>query len=148
MSMQQTTPVFIVDDLPSMRTRLCELVGEVPGVSVVGVAGTPAEAIAGILSTHPACVLLDFQLIGGNGVDVLRAVHPQSPGTVFVVLTNHPDPQYRRACMAAGADHFLDKSTEFDRIGDVLRQLRNTARGPQEHDQEIVRCQAPPPCTR
>jgi DNA-binding NarL/FixJ family response regulator len=125
MSSQERTEVFIVDDMPAMRTRLRELVDEVPEASVVGDAGTKDEAIAGILATHPACVLLDYQLIGGTGVDVLRAVHPQMPGTVFVVLTNHPDPQYRRACMAAGASHFLDKSTEFDRIGDVLRQLRS-----------------------
>ena len=121
------TEIFIVDDLPSMRDRLTELVGELPDVEVVGSAGTPADAIAGILATHPACVLLDYQLIGGTGVDVLRAVHARSPETVFVVLTNHPDPQYRRACMAAGADHFFDKSTEFDRIGDVIRKLRNAS---------------------
>jgi DNA-binding NarL/FixJ family response regulator len=121
------TEIFIVDDLPSMRDRLTELVGELPDVEVVGSAGTPADAIAGILATHPACVLLDYQLIGGTGVDVLRAVHARSPETVFVVLTNHPDPQYRRACMEAGADHFFDKSTEFDRIGDVIRKLRNAS---------------------
>jgi len=121
------TEVFIVDDLPTMRERLKELVDDLPDVEVVGSAGTPADAIAGILSTHPACVLLDYQLIGGTGVDVLRAVHAQSPETVFVVLTNHPDPQYRRACMDAGADHFFDKSTEFDRIGDVIRKLRNAS---------------------
>ena len=125
MSTRPRTAIFIVDDAPSMRERLRELVGELPDVSVVGDAGTPTEAIAGILATRPACVLLDYQLLGGTGVDVLRAVHPQLPGVVFVVLTNHPDAQYRRACMAAGADHFFDKSTEFDRIRDVLRQLQN-----------------------
>ena len=119
------TEVFIVDDVPSMRARLTELVTELPGVAVVGDAGTANDAITGILAAKPACVLLDYQLIGGTGLDVLRAVHPQSPDTVFVVLTNHPDPQYRRACMAAGADHFLDKSTEFERIGDVIRGLRH-----------------------
>ena len=124
MSMRPRTEIFIVDDAPSMRERLRELVDDLPGVFVVGDAGTPTEAIAGILATRPACVLLDYQLLGGTGVDVLRAVHSQVPGTVFVVLTNHPDSQYRRACLAAGADHFFDKSTEFDRIGDVLRQLQ------------------------
>ena len=120
------TEVFIVDDVPSMRERLRELVGEVPEVDVVGDAGTPSDAIAGILAKQPTCVLLDYQLIGGTGVDVLRAVQGRSPGTVFVVLTNHPDPQYRRACMDAGAHHFFDKSTEFERIADVLRSINGT----------------------
>jgi DNA-binding NarL/FixJ family response regulator len=124
----QRTEVFIVDDVPAMRQRLRELVGEVPDVDVVGDAGTTKDAIAGILDKHPACVLLDYQLVGGTGVDVLRAVRGHATGTVFVVLTNHPDPQYRRACMAAGADHFFDKSTEFDRIADILRTLRDARR--------------------
>lgn len=117
------TEVFIVDDLPTMRERLRELVGDLPDVSVVGDAGTTQAAIDGILATQPACVLLDYQLIGGTGVDVLRAVHGKTPGTTYIVLTNHPDPQYRKACMAAGADYFFDKSTEFHRIGEVLRDL-------------------------
>jgi len=125
MSTQAPTQVFIVDDVPLMRERLRELVDQLPEVTVVGDAGTPTEAIAGILATQPECVLLDYQLVGGTGVDVLRAVRPQSPGTVFVVLTNHPYPQYRRACIDAGASHFFDKSTEFDRIRDVLLEMRS-----------------------
>lgn len=128
MSVAHRTGVFIVDDVLAMRERLRELVAEVSGVDVVGDAATPADAIAGILAKHPACVLLDYQLAGGTGVDVLRAVHGQVAETVFVVLTNHPDAQYRRACLAAGADHFFDKSTEFDRIAGILRTLRDARR--------------------
>lgn len=115
--------VFIVDDLPSMRARLAEFITDIPGATVVGAAGTAGDAIAGILHTHPACVLLDYKLAGGTGVDVLQAVQARTLDTVFVVLTNSPDPQYRRACIEAGADHFFDKSTEFERIGEVLQEL-------------------------
>jgi chemotaxis response regulator CheB len=40
------TGIFIVDDLPTMRDRLRELVSEIEGVEIVGDAGTPADAIA------------------------------------------------------------------------------------------------------
>lgn len=112
----QHRTVFIVDDLPTMRERLEELVRDVEGVEIVGNAGTPSEAIDGILRTRPDCVLLDYQLIGGTGVDVLRAVHRQSPGIAFIVLTNHATAQHRRACLDAGARYFFDKSTEFGQI--------------------------------
>ena len=91
MDTRRTGRVFIVEDSPSIRSRLVELVGEVDGMCVVGEAETPAEAIAGISETQPDCVVLDFQLIGGTAVDVLRAVHPASPEIAFVVLTNHPN---------------------------------------------------------
>ena len=117
------TAIFIVDDMPSMRERLRELVADIDGVEVVGDAGTPAEAIAGILSTHPDCVLLDYQLAGGTGVDVLRAVHPRSPEIAFIVITNHATAQHRRACLDAGARYFFDKSSEFSQIRSAIRAV-------------------------
>jgi len=115
-----TRKVFIVEDSPAVRARLVELVGEIDGVRVVGEAGTPSEAVAGIRRTQPNCVVLDLQLIGGTGIDVLRAVHPGSPEIAFVVLTANPTAQYRHACMQAGADWFLDKSTEFGNLKEVV----------------------------
>jgi DNA-binding NarL/FixJ family response regulator len=123
MNTPSRTGIFIVDDMPSMRDRLRELVGDIEGVEIVGDAGTPEDAIEGILRTHPDCVLLDYQLLGGTGVDVLRAVHPQSPEIAFIVLTNHATTQHRRACLDAGARYFLDKSTEFNRIRTAIAEL-------------------------
>jgi DNA-binding NarL/FixJ family response regulator len=122
MDTQCTGRVFIVEDSPSIRSRLVEMVGEIDGVSVVGEADTPADAVAGIKATKPHCVVLDFQLIGGTGVDVMRAVHPESPEIGFVVLTNHASAQYRRLCQAAGADWFLDKSAEFGKLKEVVTE--------------------------
>jgi len=113
MNTTSRTAIFIVDDLPSMRARLRELVDDIDGIEVVGEAGSPAEAIAGIRRTHPDYVLLDYQLVDGTGVDVLRAVHPDAPDIAFIVLTNHATAQHRRACLDAGARFFFDKSTEF-----------------------------------
>lgn len=117
------TGIFIVDDMPSMRERLRELVSDVEGVEVVGDAGTPAEAIAGILQRHPNCVLLDYQLNGGTGVDVLRAVLPRWPDIAFIVVTNHATAQHRRACLDAGARYFFDKSSEISQIRSAIRAI-------------------------
>lgn len=122
METQCTGRVFVVEDSPSIRSRLVEMLGEMDNVCVVGEADTPAAAVAGIQATHPHCVVLDFQLIGGTGVDVMRAVRPECPEIGFVVLTNHASAQHRRLCQAAGADWFLDKSAEFGKLKDVVAE--------------------------
>lgn len=114
------TRVFLVEDSASIRARLSEMLREVQGVTIVGEAETPVDAVAGILARRPNCVVLDFQLLGGTGVEVLRKVHPEAPEIQFIVLTNHPNPQYRRICMEAGARFFFDKSTEFGKIKDII----------------------------
>ena len=120
MSTHIRTKVFVAEDSPLIRDRLVEMLGEVDGVTVVGAVETPGDAIAGILQMNPDYVVLDYQLKGGTAVAVLRAVHPQSPETVFLVLTNHANPQYRRICLEAGASFFFDKSLEFDKVRDVV----------------------------
>lgn len=123
--METSNPVkvFIAEDSAVVRERVVELVTQIGGVEVVGQAATAARAIEGILLTRPDWVVLDYQLAGGTGIEVMRAVRDRSPGTVFIVLTNHPSPQYRRRCIDAGASWFFDKSVEFRKVKDVVAGL-------------------------
>ncbi len=60
---------------------------------------------------------------GGSGIDVLRAIRPDHPGFYVLICTNYAYPQFREECLSAGANYFLDKSTEFQKIPDILREL-------------------------
>ncbi|HUL94934.1 MAG TPA: response regulator transcription factor [Usitatibacter sp.] len=124
---QPAATVFIVEDSPSIRERLAGMLERIDGVDVVGQAASANEAIHGILHTRPSSVLLDLQLDSGSGLDVLRAVHPIDPRIVFVVLTNQSEPPYRRACKAAGAAYFLDKTTEFERVREIVGDIASSS---------------------
>ncbi|WP_171161017.1 response regulator [Usitatibacter palustris] len=117
------TSVYIVDDSPAIRSRLTEMLSRMDQVTVVGEAGSARDAVEAILRLRPHSVLLDLNLLGVSGMEVLRAVHERAPEVEFIVLTNHSEPQYRRACTAAGARYFLDKTSEFDRVPDVIAKI-------------------------
>ena len=123
MQTNPTNKVFIVDDSASIRARLTEMLSRIDNVRVVGEAATAREAVDGILRIQPNSVLLDLNLLGRTGLEVLRTVRPKAPDIVFVVLTNHAEPQYRRACTDAGAAYFLDKSSDFDEIPRVIGEI-------------------------
>ena len=106
-----------------MRERLREFLHDIEGVEVVGDAATPGDAVDGILASHPDLVLLDFQLDGGTGIDVLRGVRRRVPNVVFAVLTQHAGAQYRRACLDAGANYFFDKMAELGHIRQVIADV-------------------------
>jgi DNA-binding NarL/FixJ family response regulator len=126
METTQNTRVYIVEDSAPIRARLAEMLSLMERVSVVGESGNAREAVAGILRVRPDSVLLDLNLMGRTGIDVMRSVHPKAPEIVFVVLTNHAEPQYRRAATEAGAAYFLDKSNEFDRVREVIAEIAAT----------------------
>jgi DNA-binding NarL/FixJ family response regulator len=120
------TRVFIVEDSPEIRDRLCAQLAAIDGVDIIGTAESPDAAVQAIISGRPHAVVLDMQLIGGTGLDVMRAVHPLAPEIKFIVFTNHPDPQYRRASMAAGASYFFDKSLDLAKLTEVVSGLGTT----------------------
>ncbi len=122
----QRTSVFLVDDSPAIRVRLAAMLEDIPGVTVVGEAETPASAVDGILRMQPDSVLLDINLIGGSGIEVLRRVLPLEPDTVFIVLTNQPDARYRKLYLDAGATYFLDKAHEFETAIEIVAGLATT----------------------
>ncbi|HUJ01615.1 MAG TPA: response regulator [Usitatibacter sp.] len=123
METTQVTRVYIVEDSSAIRARLSEMLSRMESVSVVGEADCAREAVCGILRARPDSVLLDLNLMGRTGFDVMKTVRPKAPEIVFVVLTNHAEPQYRRAATEAGAAYFLDKSREFDRVPQVIAEI-------------------------
>ena len=115
--------VFLVDDSEILRERLLEILSEISGVEVVGQDGDPNHAIESILKLYPDVVIADIRMPGGSGIEVLQKVKRDNPRIKVIMFTNYPFPQYRRKCLAAGADFFFDKASEFDEVPRVLRQL-------------------------
>lgn len=107
--------VFLVDDSAPIRSRVAGLLAA-RAMDVVGEAATPQASIAGILAAQPDVVVLDVQLEGGTGLEVLRAVRQAEPGIAFVVFSNNSSAPYRKRYLGEGARRFLDKSSEFDQL--------------------------------
>ena len=114
--------VFLVEDSASIRERLVRLFESVPGAQVIGQATDADEAIAAILAARPDVVLLDVQLEQSSGFDVLRGVLGLEPGIAFYMLSNFASEPYRRHAERLGARGFFDKSTDFDRLRDLVAQ--------------------------
>ena len=104
--------VFLADDSPLICDRVAAMLGAA-GMSVVGRADTPQGCFSGILATQPDVVVLDVQLEGGAGMEVLRTVRLAAPEVAFIVFSNNSGPAYRKRYLAEGALEFVDKSTEF-----------------------------------
>jgi two-component system, NarL family, response regulator DevR len=114
--------VFVVEDAEEIRKRLVAILRAIPGVDVVGEAGSVRGAVDGALATAVEVMLLDLQLADGSGLEVLAALKPQRPDLYVIVLSNFASQeQYRDASLAAGADVVLDKTREFGRVREILR---------------------------
>jgi len=117
--LQVPVRVFLADDSALIRSRVAAMLG-VNEMTIVGQAETPQGSIDGILATAPDVVVLDVQLDGGSGLQVLRAVRRAAPQIAFVVFSNNAGPAYRKRYLREGAARFLDKSTESDQLAQAV----------------------------
>ena len=117
--------VFLVEDSAAVCERLVEMIEASGGHHVVGKAATYDDAVAGINATRPEVGIFDIKLAHGNGIDALAAAKRDVPGLIGIVMSNYTTAQYVKASADAGADYFLDKSADFERIQEILSSLQS-----------------------
>jgi two-component system, LytTR family, response regulator len=118
---QDSIRTVLVDDEPVERKILGEQCATVPGVEIVGEAGNGQEAIRKIRSLKPDLVLLELEMPGMDGFDVIaRLDGPTLP--CIVLLTAH-DQHAFRAFEAGAMDYILKPATE-DRLAQSIERVR------------------------
>jgi DNA-binding NarL/FixJ family response regulator len=115
--------VFIADDSARLREQLLGMLSELNGIEIIGQAQDAAEALQAICKLKPDVVTLDIQMIGGSGIEVLKQIKQAALTPVVIMLTNRTSLPYRKRCLEAGADFFLDKSTEFGKVREIIQNL-------------------------
>jgi two-component system response regulator DevR len=114
--------VLVVDDSIIVRQGLCDLLAEDDCIAIVGEAGSVAEACRLFEQHRPDAVVLDIQLPDGSGLEVLRRIKQTAPSCMVIVLTNFRESAFRWECLRSGADHFLHKAMEFERVAELLHR--------------------------
>lgn len=115
--------VLLVDDSPLIRQRLSAMLRELDGLDVVGEVDTANEALEALRRLEPDVMIVDIRMPGRSGIGLLEDIKNFAPQPTIIVLTNYPYVAYRRRCLELGAHYFFDKSTEFDKVLDVLRAM-------------------------
>jgi two-component system response regulator NreC len=116
--------VVIVDDHAVLRSGLRLLIDNESDIDVVGEAYDGASAFAQIDSLRPDVVLMDISLPDMNGIEVIRQVKEREQYPCHIlVLTMHPEADYLRPALDAGADGYVVKSVADDELLDAIRAV-------------------------
>lgn len=114
--------VLVVDDSLIVVQRIISLLKEQEYIQSVFSALNYVQA-QDILSKNDVHIaLLDINMPGRNGLDLLGYIKEKHPSVINIMLTNQSEDHYREICGRMGADHFLDKTSEFDRVPDLIRE--------------------------
>jgi DNA-binding NarL/FixJ family response regulator len=118
--------VLLVDDHPVVRAGVRGMLGGEPDITVVGEAGSGAEAIASVRALRPDVVLMDLRMPGLDGVGATGQLRTVAPDTRVLVLTTYEsDADVLRAVEAGATGYLLKDSSRAD----LLNAIRAAARG-------------------
>ena len=115
--------ILVVDDSPLIVSRLTDLLGELPGIAVVHTASSYENAVAVLPQIQPDVAVLDINLPGKSGIEVLKYIKTNAPAVTVIMLTNQSGDYYRDLCKRLGADYFLDKSIGFEETPNIINEL-------------------------
>lgn len=118
----------IVDDSAVIRRRLVSMLCDIDGAQLVGEAVDALDGATMIRELNPDLAILDIRMSDRSGISLLEDIKNDPNRPTIIILTNYPYAAYRKRCMELGANHFFDKSTEFTKVEEVVRELVRAGR--------------------
>jgi two-component system, NarL family, response regulator DevR len=118
--------LMLVDDHEMVRAGLRSLLAGVSNITIVGEAGTVAEAVRQAERLRPKVILMDLRLPDGSGIDACREILSSTPETRILFLTSYSDEEAVVSTIVAGACGYLMKE-----IGQhaLVRAIEDAAAG-------------------
>lgn len=89
------------------------------------IARSGAEGVELVETLRPACILMDIQMPGMDGLQAIQAIrrHSQTPGVPIIAVTALAMPGDRRRCLEAGADEYLSKPLSLADVRECVGRL-------------------------
>ncbi len=115
--------VSIVEDDAQVRASLGKLIDGAPGYRCVSQHSSAENALVEIPKFKPDVTLMDINLPGINGVECVRRLKPQLPGTQIIMLTVYQNTEHIFNALSAGATGYMLKQTPPNELLAAIREV-------------------------
>jgi DNA-binding NarL/FixJ family response regulator len=117
--------IVVVDDHPVVREGLVATLEDDAEFSVAGQAGSASEALRLVAATRPDVILLDLELPGTSGLEVIPALIEAHPEAALLVLTAYDTDERVLGAIRAGARGYLLKGASLETIARAIRTVHS-----------------------
>lgn len=113
--------ILLIDDHPMVRGGLRAALATEPGWTVVGEAADGMTGLALLARLHPEVLVVDIQMPGLSGLEVLHRVGTVAPATRVIIFSMHSEDAYVREALAAGAAGYVLKDADATELVQAIR---------------------------
>ena len=116
--------ILLVDDHTVVREGVIRLLSMSVAATVLA-AKTGREALSVFREEKPEVVILDLNLPGSGGLDLLRRLLIEDPKTKVLIFSMHTTPLYVARALQAGAKGYVSKGAGADELVEAIHQIMN-----------------------
>lgn len=114
--------ILIIEDNAEVRKSIRKMISSTKLATSIFEAEDSKAAMLMLTEKKPVITLLDLNLNGENGIYLIPEIK-NNHGSKIIVLSNESSSAIRKKCLSIGADYFLDKSLEFDKVCSSINNL-------------------------
>jgi DNA-binding NarL/FixJ family response regulator len=118
--------ILVVDDHPLVREGLAARLASQPDLEICGEAASVDAALAQVKKTEPDLVIVDIQLAGSHGLDLIQQIHRRHGSVKMLVVSALDESLYAERALRAGAHGYIHKRELQD---DIITALRTVLQG-------------------
>jgi DNA-binding NarL/FixJ family response regulator len=123
--LEGTIRLLLVDDHPIVRDGLIRIQELEPRIQIVGEAATMQSAVEAAQRLNPDVILMDVRLPDGDGIDACRQIKAFAPHIRVLFLTSYANNRFVLAAIESGAEGYLLKESDTQRIVDAIYSILN-----------------------
>ena len=121
--------LLVADESAMLRERIIDLFSGSNHIQCIAQTEDLSSTLHSIRTVAPDALIVDMRIISGRGRHALQDIKRENPAMTIVVLANLPSPLYQQKYINAGADFYLDKSTEIKKLKEIVRGLHQPSKG-------------------
>ena len=115
--------ILIADDHENVRRGLREILVDAFSGSNFSEAVDGDQVLTQLIKSHHDLLLLDINMPGRNGLEVLKDVKATYPLLPVIMVSVQPESQYAVRCLRAGATAYVNKNSASDDLAPAIRKI-------------------------
>jgi len=120
--------ILIADDHAVVRRGLKEILAEAIPAARFSEAGNGDEVLSRLAASPVSVLVLDINMPGRSGLDVLRDVKRDYPRVPAIILSMQPEDQYAMRCLRAGAAAYINKDSAPEELAQAIKKILSGGR--------------------
>jgi len=116
--------VLLADDSDLILRRLQEMLIVHNHVEIVGVLRNGTDTLEALRILKPDLAIVDIKMPGLSGLEVLKEIRKEDKIVKFIILTFYSLDYYRQLAIQSGADYFINKADDFDKVSLLVAGMR------------------------